>query len=155
MGSSMTVNSARTGPACTTSTAHLDRGGVRLSTHNENAATVVAATGEIDASNVDRLTEYTRRILSEDVEDRPLVLDLSQLSFIGTQGIPALFTLGEECGKAGVGWAVVVGHPVERLLRIGDSDHRLPTARSLSQALQRLTTPTPARRLLQLVTKSG
>jgi anti-anti-sigma factor len=128
---------------------------VRLSTHDENAATVVAASGEIDASNIDRLTEYTRRILSEDVEDRPLVLDLSELRFIGAQGIPALFTLGEECGRAGVGWAIVASHPVERLLRVGDSDHRLPTARSLSQALRRLTTPTPARRLLQLVTKPG
>jgi len=84
-----------------------------------------------------------------------LVLDLSELSFFGAQGIPALFSLGEECGKAGVGWAVVASHPVERLLRIGDRNHRLPTASSLSQALQRLTSPTPARRLLQLVTKSG
>jgi anti-anti-sigma factor len=147
------VHNARTyGPTFPQGTAPLDSDGVRLSTHTESAATVVAATGEIDASNIDRLTEYIRNSLRG---DRPLVVDLSDLSFFGAQGIPALFSLGEECGKAGVEWAVVANHPVQRLLRIGDKDHRLPAVSSVPEALKRLATPTPARRLLQLVTKSG
>jgi anti-anti-sigma factor len=133
-------------------TAPIDSDGMRLSTHSDNAAIVVAATGEIDASNIDRMTDYIRSALSG---DRPLVIDLSALSFFGAQGIPALFSLGEECGKAGVEWAVVASHPVRRLLRIGDKDHRLPAVGSVSDAMKRLATPKPARRLLQLVTKSG
>jgi anti-anti-sigma factor len=147
------VHNARTsGPTYPHETAPLGSDGVCLSTHTESAATVVAATGEIDASNIDRLTDYIRSALSG---DRPLVIDLSELSFFGAQGIPALFSLGEECGKAGVEWAVVASHPVRRLLRIGDKDNRLPAVGSVPEALKRLATPTPARRLLQLVTKSG
>ena len=114
-------------------------------------ATVVAATGEVDASNIDRLSEYLRGALTG---NRPLVVDLTELSFFGAQGIPALFLLGEDCAKAGVDWVVVVSHPVGRLLRIGDKDHRLPTVSSIPEALERLARP-PERRLLQLVTKSG
>ncbi|HZA12014.1 STAS domain-containing protein [Mycobacterium sp.] len=125
---------------------------MRLSTRDDNTATVVAAIGEIDASNIDRLTEYVGRAVSG---NRPLVLDLSGLSFFGAQGIPALFLVSEQCGKAGIDWAVVVSRPVMRLLRIGDKDHRLPTVGSVSEALKRVTTPRPTRRLLQLVTKSG
>lgn len=132
--------------------ASLERAGVRLSTHTEGSATVVAATGEIDASNISRLTDYVRGVLRANC---PLVIDLSELSFFGAQGIPALFMLSEECGRAGVSWAVVTSHPVQRLLRIGDKDRRLPTVSSVSDALKRLATPTPARRLLQLVTKPG
>ena len=147
------VPNAKTEPTLPLNTAPLEPGAVRLSTRGEAAATVVCATGELDASNIDLLTEYTRRVLSENVEDRPLVLDLSKLSFFGAQGIAALFTLRDECCRAGIEWVVVASHSVERLLRIGDRNHRLPTAKSVSAAVSRLTSPTTARRLLQLVTK--
>jgi anti-anti-sigma factor len=148
MESSMTVvhnaqTSRPTLPSCD---------GVRFSTHTEHAATVVAAAGEIDASNIDRLTECIARALTD---GRALILDLSELDFFGAQGIPALFSVNELCSNAGVDWAVVTNHPVRRLLRIGDRDHRLPTVSSVPEALTRLASPTPVRRLLQLVTKSG
>jgi hypothetical protein len=54
-----------------------------------------------------------------------------------------------------VGCAVVTSHPVQRRLRIGDPNHRLPTVGSVSEALQRLAAPRNAGRLLQIVTKSG
>jgi anti-anti-sigma factor len=144
------VHNAKTKP--TYPPTSLEFAGIRLSTRAEGSATVVAASGEIDASNIDRLTDYVRSVLRANC---PLVIDLSELSFFGAQGIPALFMVSEECGRAGVGWAVVTSHPVQRLLRIGDKDRRLPTVSSVPDALKRLATPTPARRLLQLVTKSG
>jgi anti-anti-sigma factor len=145
-------NANTTGPTFTTSTAPVDSDGVRLSTHISYTATVVTATGEVDASNIERVTRYIRATLRG---DRPLVVDLSELSFFGAQGIPALFSVGEACVKAGIDWAVVASHPVQRLLRIGDKDNQLPAVGSVSDALERLTSPKPARRLLQLVTKSG
>jgi anti-anti-sigma factor len=154
MESSMSVvnNARKSGPTCPPAYAAIDSGVVRLSRHTENTATVVSATGEIDASNIDRVTGYIKAALRS---DRPLVVDLSELSFFGAQGVSALFTVGEECAKAGIDWAVVASHPVRRLLRIGDKDHRLPAVSSLSEALQRLTSRSPTRRLLQLVTKSS
>jgi anti-anti-sigma factor len=152
MGSLMTVvhNANTFGPGCPT--APLDCGGVQLSTYTENSATVLAATGEIDASNINRVTEYLTTALRP---HRPLVLDLSKLGFLGAQGVPALIWFDEQCGRAGAEWAVVVSHPVQRLLRIGDLGHRVPTATSVSEALQSLTNPSPARRLLRLVTRSS
>jgi anti-anti-sigma regulatory factor len=97
-----------------------------LSTHSEGAATVVAATGAIDASNIDRLTDYTWRAVAE---GRGLVLDLSKLCFLGAQRIPVLISLGEECYNADVGCAVVASHPVQRLLRIGDPNNQTGASR--------------------------
>lgn len=128
-----------------------DSDGVRFGTYTENSATVVVATGEIDASNIDRLTHYLNAALRS---RRPLVLDLSKLDFFGAQGVPALFLLGDECARVGVDWAVVASQPVLRLLRIGDREHRVPTVTSVPEALQSLTNPSPAHRLLRLVTKS-
>jgi anti-anti-sigma factor len=66
---------------------------------SEGAATVVAATGEIDASNIDRVTDYTWRAVAE---GRGLVLDLGKLNFLGAQVIPVLISLSEECGRCGL-----------------------------------------------------
>jgi anti-anti-sigma factor len=143
-------NMKPSGSACPTT--DLDAGGVRLSIRSDNMTTVVAATGEVDASNIDRVSEYLRTALTV---NHPLVVDLRELTFFGAQGIPALFSLGEHCAKAGVDWVIVVSHPVLRLLRIGDKDHRLPTVSSMPEAMKRLTGVTPARRLLQLVAQSG
>lgn len=154
MESSMTVvhNVNTFGPTRMPEIAHVDSHGVRLSTHIESAATVVAATGEVDASNIERLTDCVRRAITG---DRALILDLSKLGFFGAQGFQALFSIREECANAGVEWVVVASHPVWRLLRICDRDNRLPAVRSVSEAMQRLAGPSAARRLLQLVTKSG
>lgn len=71
------------------------------------------------------------------------------------KGFRFLISLSEECDKADAGYAVVTSHPVQRLLRIGDPSHRLPTVGSVSEALQRLAAPRNAGRLLQIVAKSG
>ena len=126
--------------------------GIRLSARTEHAATVVAAAGEVDASNIDRLTDYVRAAVAD---GRGLILDLSDLTFFSAQGIPALFAVNEQCSKAGIDWAVVASHAVRRLLRIGDRDQRLPMVGSRADAMKRLATPAPAERLLQLVAKTG
>ncbi len=71
------------------------------------------------------------------------------------QGIPVLISLSEECDKADVRYAVVTGHPVQRLLRIGDPNHRCRRWVRVSEALQRLAAPRNAGRLLPIVTKSA
>jgi anti-anti-sigma factor len=125
--------------------------GVLLSSRTAAAATVIAAGGEIDASNVHNLTEFATRHLDAGT---PIIVDLSQVDFLGAQGIPALLEIGGRCGEAGVEWAVVPSHPVSRLLRICDKDGHLPTVSSVDEALQRICGPDRARRLLKLVTET-
>jgi anti-anti-sigma factor len=126
--------------------------GVFLSSHARDGATVIAASGEIDASNIAFLTAYTQHHLAG---DRPVVIDLADLDFLGAQGIPALFNIDLRCADAGVQWAVVPSHPVSRLLRICNTDGRLPTVASVDEALERFSSPSSTRQLLKLVTKTS
>lgn len=126
--------------------------GVCLSTLRRQDVTVVVAIGELDAGNLHHLTTYVGHCLTA---ERPLVVDLSQLTFLAAQGIRTLFELDDACTEKRTDWALLPGRAVNRLLRICDTGSRLPTASSIEEALQRFSAPAEARKLLQLVTKSG
>jgi anti-anti-sigma factor len=125
--------------------------GVCLSSQTLNGATVIAASGELDASNIHHLTDYTRSCLTG---GRSLVLDLSRLNFLGARGIRNLFEIADQCERRGIEWALVPSHPVSRLLRICDKRAHLPSASSIDQALERFSAPAGIRGLLQLVPKA-
>lgn len=131
---------------------HFRGDGVTLNTQTLDGATVVAAAGELDASNIHHLTDYTRSCLTD---CHALVLDFSQLDFIAAQGIRTLLEIARDCGQSGIDWTLVPGHAVDRLLRIFDKELQLPTAPSITEALERLSAPARGHRLFQLVTKSG
>ena len=80
-----------------------------------SSVAVIRADGGIDASNADALTEYT---LGHLMRCRGLILDLRDLDFFGTEGFSALHRVSVCCARAGIGWAVVSGDAVSRLLRI-------------------------------------
>jgi anti-anti-sigma factor len=103
------------------------------STTHHSGAVVVEAHGELDATNADCYVNYTLRHVNE---DRPLVLDLSSLDFCGTEGFLAVLKIRCYCKHHGVEWSLVSGEAVDRLLEIGDADCGLPTAGSLTEALQ-------------------
>jgi anti-anti-sigma factor len=125
--------------------------GVCLRSHTLNGTTVVSVTGELDASNIHHLTGFARQCLTR---GSSLILDLSQLDFLGAQGIQSLFAIADECEQSGIGWALVPSHPVSRLLRICDEQARLPSVLSIDEALERVSAMARMRGLLQLVTKS-
>jgi anti-anti-sigma factor len=131
---------------------HFSGDGVWLNAHTLDSATVVAAAGELDASNIHRLTDYARSCLTD---GHALVLDFSRLDFFGAQGIWSLLEIADDCGRSGIDWALVPGHAVHRLLRIFENDAQLPLASSITEALERFSAPGCARSLLQLVPKSG
>ncbi|MCW2687566.1 MAG: hypothetical protein JWR37_2456 [Mycobacterium sp.] len=96
---------------------------------------VVSAHGEIDAANACILTEY---VLANVMRCRGLVLDLSAVGFFGTEGFSDLHRVSVCCAHAGIGWAVVPGVAVWRLLRICDPHGTLPAADSVGAALTSL-----------------
>jgi anti-anti-sigma factor len=125
--------------------------GVCLRSHTLSGTTVVSVTGELDASNIDHLTDCARPCLAS---GRSFILDLSELDFLGAQGIRSLFAIADECKRSRIKWVLVPSHPVSRLLRVCDKQARLPSAASIDQALERVSAPARTRELLQLVTKS-
>ena len=110
----------------------VDCNGAQMRAHCRDQVTVVKVTGDIDATNIDRLYDYTRRFVRE---TPGLILDLSGVDFLCARGISVLNTLDNDCRTAGTHWAVVGSPFVRRLLHIGDPSDALPTASSERQGL--------------------
>ncbi|MGV0634260.1 STAS domain-containing protein [Mycolicibacillus trivialis] len=91
---------------------------------------VLAVRGEIDAANAADLTEAARDGVAH---CQWLVLDLTEVEFMGTAGFAALH--GIDTVIDGVSWALVPSAAVTRLLRICDADGVLPSQRSMAEAL--------------------
>jgi anti-anti-sigma factor len=92
----------------------------------------VSAHGEIDATNAGNLTEYACGVITH---CRGLILDLSDLNFLGTEGISTLHTVGVRCARARVDYAVVPSTAVSRLLRVCDPHGSVPAAGTVDEAL--------------------
>jgi anti-anti-sigma factor len=111
----------------------VDCNGARMRAHCRDQATVLKVTGEIDATNIDRFSDYTRRFVGE---APGLILDLSEVDFLCAKGISVLITLDGDCRRAGTHWAIVGSPCVRRLLHLGDPGDVLPTASSERKALK-------------------
>jgi anti-anti-sigma factor len=129
-----TVPVARRGPGL----------GLRLCSYPRPPATVIEVGGEIDAHNVQHVTDYLADFI---YVGHPLVLDLSGVDFLGTAGFSAILQFAEEYRRVERHWALVSSHAVKILLRV-EPNHPLPTAGSVDTALQRFAAvPKPAWRL--------
>src|ERR1700721_878923 len=100
-----------------------------------SSVAVISAHGHIDASNADTVTEYT---LGHLIRCRGLILDLRGLDFFGTEGFSALHRVSVCCARAGLGWAVVSGEAVSRVLRIVDPQSLLPAVSTVEAAMDML-----------------
>jgi anti-anti-sigma factor len=98
----------------------------------KSSVAVISAHGDLDASNVSDVTEYT---LGHVTGCRGLILDLRGLNFFATEGFPALHRVAVCCARAGIGWAVVPGAAVSRVLAICDPQALLPAAETVDAAL--------------------
>jgi anti-anti-sigma factor len=94
------------------------------------SATVITASGEVDAANANQLTEFVERHIRP---DKRVILDLGGLEFIATAGFSALHRINVACSGAGACWDLVPSPGVHRLLRICDPDGTLPTTTTLTE----------------------
>jgi anti-anti-sigma factor len=95
---------------------------------------IVSANGDIDGANAGFLTEYVVKT----GHCRGMIVDLSDLEFFGTEGFLALHRISVNCARAGIGWVVVPGGAVSRLLGICDPHGLLPTNDTVDRALATL-----------------
>ena len=112
------------------------RHAVRFDTRwmTSNAA-IVTVYGDIDGSNASTLTDYA---FVNAVRCHGLVLDLHKLEFFGAEGFSALHRISVRCARADIGWMLVPGAAVSRLLRVCDPDGSLPAADTVGEALANL-----------------
>lgn len=92
----------------------------------------MSAVGDIDACNGRDLAACAS---GQSATFQRLILDLSAVTFFGTQGFSALHEINVGCSRRGAGWIAVPGNEVRRLLRICDPAGILPTAATLEAAM--------------------
>ena len=96
-----------------------------------HGATVVSVSGGIDASNVERVSEYAKRFI---LADKPFVLDLSAVETFAPQAFRLLSAIDEQSLAEGVEWAMVPGDAVSRQLRARSDEALLPLVGSVAEA---------------------
>ena len=111
-------------------------------------ATVISAHGELDAANANHLTALVERAARDSSQ---VIVDLRGLNFFGTAGFSALHRMNVVCSAAGVPWVLASGRAADRVLRICDPDHTLPTTSALPEFVSEEPVPGEPRPLLQLV----
>ncbi|HME47659.1 STAS domain-containing protein [Mycobacterium sp.] len=131
-----------------------DFGGAQIRAHYRHLATVVTVRGEIDAVNVDRISEYTRRLI---LAENPLVLDLGGVDYFGPAGVSLLYSLDADCRDAGLEWTLVASRAVTEQLRAHDDEAMFPIAHSVHEVLHQFADVIARRRqlLLPLVKKTA
>lgn len=122
-----------------------ESGTARLTAHRGRSGGVVTVHGEIDAANSEEFAEHLEGCAAS---CEWLIVDLSDLEFIGTAGFAVLQRIGRRWAKARIYWRLVPGDAASRLLRVCDPNRNLPVAESVAAALTSLSDP---RRLLHLV----
>ncbi len=121
-----------------------DCDGAQIRAHCRHLATVVTIRGDVNAANVDRVSEYLWRLT---LGSNPVVLDLSDVSHFAAAGVSLVRRLDEDCRAAGVEWTLVASPAVLGLL---GGDGELPVAPSVREALRNLAEAIVSRRQLVL-----
>ncbi|BBY18963.1 STAS domain-containing protein [Mycolicibacterium litorale] len=96
-------------------------------------ATVLNVRGDVDGSIVDVLRDTVRPLLGS---GHRLVLDMSDVGFLGAAGIRFLLEVARDCRETGQPWAVVTGGAARRLLRAVGADRAIPAVDSIAEALR-------------------
>ena len=133
---------------------NIDFAGAEVRVHYRHLATVVTVRGEIDAANVDAITEHVRRFV---LGGEPLVIDVSGVRQFNAAGLWMLCVLAGDCQAAGLEWTLVGNPAIDEVLRDFDEDTQLPMSPSVEQALHALAVGLDLRRelLLPLLKKTA
>jgi len=126
-------------------------GGAQIRARRHHLATVVTIRGEIDATNVDGVSEHIRRFA---LGGSPVVLDMSDVSRFASPAISLLHTFDTECGAAGVEWTLV---PSPALGDLPGDEGGFPVMLSVHEALGKLADDIASRRrmVLPLIRKTA
>jgi anti-anti-sigma regulatory factor len=136
--------------------AHLpfDCNGAAVRAQCRSLGTVVTITGAVDSTNVDQVSEYTKRFI---LPDKPFVLDLSNLDSFAAQAVRLIYRIEAVCTAAGLEWSVIPSQAVNTALLVTHEESSFPVFVSLHEALHYFADATSARRrmLLPLLTKTA
>jgi anti-anti-sigma regulatory factor len=127
--------------------------GAQIRVCSRQLATVVTITGDLDDTNLDRVSQYAGRFV---LRETPVVLDLSGVSSATPHIVSLLCDIDDACSAAGVEWSLIASQPVAGAVHIFDARIELPTVATVADALNHFADEMlERRRLLPLLTKSA
>lgn len=109
----------------------VDQGGARIRAHCRHVATVVTISGLLDSSNIEAAGRVAKRFV---LPDKPIVIDLSEVTEFAPEALRFLQDLDDACAAADVRWAVIVGDAVSTAV-LAANDVQVPVVSSVAQAL--------------------
>ena len=131
----------------------LDCSGAQMRALCRQLATVVTVSGEINESNLDRISAYAQRFV---LTEKPFVLDLTGVNSFRRNVFHCCTPSTRIADHAGVEWSVVASQPVNRTLRLFGERETFPTVGSVAEALHDFADCIgERRRLLPLLTKTA
>lgn len=110
----------------------------KFTVHWGRSGAVITVRGEIDAANATAFAQHTERLVQR---CEWLVIDLSELEFIGIEGFSALQEINTACTNIRAEIKVIPGPALRAVSRICDPYARLPLADSLTEALAEVQQP--------------
>lgn len=113
--------------------APLNGSALSVSAESVGETTVISVGGEIDASNAD----FTATVLNGFATcNGKVVVDLSSVDFIGTQGLRLLIEFDDQCRRSNTAVVVVPCRMLRRLLEVVGMGRHLSIAESVTDALR-------------------
>ena len=125
----------------------VDFGAAHLWAYERHGCVVVAASGRIDARNLDDITAYAGRYIAPGAA---FVLDLSRVTEFTAAAAHLPHAVDGQCAAAGADWALVAGDAVLRRLRERTTDLPMPLVDSLAHAESHIDDAVTARRRMLL-----
>ncbi|HEY1973263.1 MAG TPA: STAS domain-containing protein [Pseudonocardia sp.] len=112
---------------------------LRVSRTELEGATALLATGEVDLATGPRLRAELAALL-ERAEPKPVLVDLTEVTFLGSTGIAVLVDAHWQAVQVGTPLKVVVSRdgPVEQALRTSGVEQHLSVQHDLRSALDAL-----------------
>ncbi|WP_428343001.1 STAS domain-containing protein [Mycobacterium sp.] len=120
-----------------------ERDGIEMRAYSCHLATVVAISGDVDATNVARFTAHITHLVPL---GNALLVDLSGVSFFAVRSMSALLAVDGACQRVRTPWALVTSHAVKRVLRLSECSYILPTVSTVPAAMDYFTHLTRMRR---------
>ncbi len=114
--------------------------GAAIEVRKHGPATLLVVTGEVDAANAHHFDSALRRLTGA---ERPVLVDLSGVGFIGVQGLRGLLQFDEQCRRSGTAWVLVADTMVRRVLRIARPGQAVLAVGTVREAVRELSSRVP------------
>jgi anti-sigma B factor antagonist len=114
-----------------------NEGLLRITPVDTGTAVVLAAAGEVDLDTGPRLRSALAGLL-EQANPVPVVVDLTEVTFLGSTGIAVLVDAHWQAAQSHIPFTIVVtpDGPVHRTLKTAGVDHHLTLTHDLDTALR-------------------